>query len=181
MSDLSSAARSRRTAGGFTLLEIMIALAIFAVGAICVLSTFAAALALHMKREADVRTARVMDEARNEAQNAWDAWKPAKDRPLPPPIKDAAYGRDPTVGYSIAFQTVAGQPLGPDGLPGGIAAIVTVSRDGDPPGRTKVMKFFLLRSGFRASERKESMTYEQEKDAEKSKEKDQGSSGKKKR
>ena len=47
----------------------LIALAILAVGAVCVLSTFAAALALHMRRETDVRTARVMEEARIEAQS----------------------------------------------------------------------------------------------------------------
>ncbi len=171
--------RRHGPAAGFTLLEIMIALAIFAVGAICVLSTFAAALALHMRREADVRMARVMDEARNEAQNAWDSWTPTKERPLPPSIKDATYGRDLSIGYSISFQTVAGQPLGPDGLPGGIAAVVTVSRDGDPPGRTKVMRFFLLRSGFRAAEMKQSLTYDQERDADKANDSDKGSSGKK--
>ena len=75
----------RRRCGerGFTLLEIMIALAILAVGVVCVLSTFAAAIALHLRRESDVRTARVLEEARVEAQEAWDAYKPPKSGTLP--------------------------------------------------------------------------------------------------
>ncbi len=162
---------------GFTLLEIMIALAIFAVGSICVLSTFAAALALHMRREADVRTARVMEEARIEAQASWDSFSPTKARPYPPPVKDVNYARDVTITYSISFEGVSGQPVGTDGLPGGVSAVVKVTKDGDPPGREKVMRFFILRSGFRAEERKTSLTYELEKDAEKEKEKDAGSSG----
>jgi prepilin-type N-terminal cleavage/methylation domain-containing protein len=163
---------------GFTLLEIMIALAILAVGAMCVLATFAAALGLHMRREADVRTARVMEEARIEAQNAWDNWTPSKGRPFPPAVTDMVYSRDVNLGYSISFEGVPGQPATPDNSPGGVAAVVKVSRAGEPPEKARQMRVFLVRSGFRAAERKESLTYEQEKEADKQKEKEQQSSGK---
>ena len=157
---------------GFTLLEIMIALAILAVGSICVLSTFAAAIALHMKREADVRGARVLEEARAEAQEAWDAWRPQPNKPLPPLMDNLFYSRDSHISYTIAFQPVSGQPKGLDGTASGVNALVTVSREGQDRRRDRTMKLFLTRSGFRPEDMKGSLTYEQEKEADRKKESD---------
>jgi len=162
---------------GFTLLEIMIALAILAVGSVCVLSTFAAALALHLRREGDVRTARVMEEARHEAQTAWDAWTPTKARPFPPDMKDVAFSRDTSLYYSVSFQPVSGQPSGPEGTSVGVKAAIRVLRDGDPAGKARTMDFFLVRTGFRPSDKKESVTYEQEKKADKMKKNDPAEKG----
>ena len=122
--------RVARREGGFTLLEIMIALAILAVGAICVLSTFAAAIALHMRREDDVRLARVIDEARSEAQITWNTWNSTKDHPLPPAVEGQVFSRDPAVSYSISFELIEGQPRGLDGSANGAAARVVVVREG---------------------------------------------------
>lgn len=166
-----------RRQGGFTLLEIMIALAILAVGAVCVLTTFAAALALHMKRESDVRMARVMEETRTEAQTAWDAWNPTKAFPFPPDLKEAAFSRDPALSYSIVFAPVSGQPAGPEGVTAGAKAIVRVRREGDPPDRVRTLEFLLVRSGFSAAERKTSVSYEQERKADKLKTNEPGKSG----
>ena len=166
----------RRREGGFTLLEIMISLAILAVGAVCVLTTFAAALALHMRRESDVRTARVMEESRTEAQTAWDAWSPTRAAPYPPDLKDLAYSRDASLSYSITYVPVSGQPAGPDGVTAGVKAIARVHREGDPPEKVRKMEFFLVRSGFSAAEKKTSVSYEQEKRADKLKTKDAGES-----
>ena len=162
---------------GFTLLEIMIALAVLAVGAVCVLSTFAAALALHMRREADVRMARVMEESRTEAQVAWDAWTPTKSAPLPPDVKEAPWARDPSLLYSITFQPVSGQPAGPDGITGGAKAVVRVLREGAPAARAKTMEFFLVRGSFSAAERKTSVSWDQERKLNKMKKTDPGESG----
>jgi len=166
----------RRREGGFTLLEIMIALAILAVGAVCVLSTFAAALALHMRRESDVRMARVMEESRTEAQTAWDAWSPTKAAPIPPDLKDVAFSRDASLSYSITFVPVSGQPAGPEGVTAGAKAIVRVLREGDPPEKSRKMEFFLIRSGFSAAEKKTSVSYDQEKALDKLKTNDPGKS-----
>jgi prepilin-type N-terminal cleavage/methylation domain-containing protein len=166
--------RERSWERGFTLLEIMIALAILAVGAVCVLTTFATALALHMRRESDVRMARIMEESRTEAQTAWDAWSPSKAAPFPPDMKDMAYGRDPSLSYSITFVPVSGQPSGPQGVTGGVKAVVRVAREGDPPDRERKMEFFLVRTGFSAAEKKASVSYDAERRADRLKTKEPG-------
>ena len=158
---IESRPRSER---GFTLLEIMIALAILAVGAVCVLSTFAAAIALHLRRESDVRTARVLEEARVEAQDVWDNYRPAKGGSLPAPLKDISYNRDPNFSYSVTFEPVDGQPVGVDGRVGAVAAVVRITRDGEAGrGRGREARIFLARSGIRPEDLKGSFTYEYEK------------------
>jgi prepilin-type N-terminal cleavage/methylation domain-containing protein len=156
---------------GFTLLEIMIALALFAVGAVCVLSTFAAAIALHLKREGDVRAARVLEEARAMAQDDWDAWQPTKRSPFPPVRKGQPSTRDPSVTFSITYGPLQGQPAGIDGLPAGASASVVITAGGDSK-RVREFQTFLVRSGPRAAELKESMSFEKEKRLEKMKKND---------
>jgi len=151
----------RREDRGFTLLEIMIALAILAVGAVCVLSTFAAAIALHLRRESDVRTARVLEEARVEAQDVWDNHRPAKAGALPQPLKNISYNRDPNFSYSVTFEPVDGQPVGVDGRVGAVAAVVRIARDGEA-GRGREARIFLARSGIRPEDLKGSFTHETE-------------------
>jgi len=157
--------RFRSRQGGFTLLEIMIALAVLAVGAVCVLSTFAAAIALHMRREDDVRMARVIDEARTEAQALWNGWRSDRDHPLPPPLKEQPWSRDSSFLYSISFQLIEGQPRGLDGSANGAAALIQVSREGRADRPPKEMLVFLARTEFKDAEMKRSLTWEQEKKA----------------
>jgi len=162
--------RASRGQSGFTLLEIMIALAILAVGSVCVLSTFAAAIALHMRREDDVRMTRVLEEARTEAMLGWDSWESTKDRPLPPPVKDQPYSRDSAVSYSITYELIEGQPLGLDGSANGAAAVVAVRREGRDEARE--MRVFLSRSELRPKDFKRSYTFDAEKKADEMKKND---------
>jgi len=153
---------------GFTLLEIMIALALLAVGAVCVLSTFAAAIALHLRRENDVRAARVLEEASRVAQDDWDSWQATKRNPYPPPRKEQSYSRDDLVAFAITYEAVPGQPKGLDELPSGALAVVRITTAGDRE-RTREERVFLVRSGPRPGELKSSLTFEKEKDDEKTK------------
>ena len=153
---------------GFTLLEIMVALAILAVGSVCVLATFATAIALHMKREENVRLVRVMEEARNEAQAAWDLHRPTKDHAFPRPLKDIPYSRDPGLSFSITFGPVEGQPQGLDGTQSGVSALVKVMREGQKD-RPREETIILTRTGFRMEEMKDSFTFEKEKQEHKTK------------
>jgi hypothetical protein len=117
-----------------------------------------------------------MEETRTEAQTAWDAWNPTKALPCPPDLKEAAFSRDPSLSYSIAFVPVSGQPAGPEGVTAGAKAVVRVRREGDPPDRVRTMEFFLVRSGFSAAEKKTSVSYEQERKADKLKTNEPGKS-----
>jgi len=168
---MSSAVPGGSRERGFTLLEIMIALALFAVGAVCVLSTFAAAIALHMKREGDVRAARVLEEARRVAQDDWDHYEPTKRNPFPPERKGQPYSRDAGITYSIVYGAVAGQPRGLDGLPSGASATVRVVTGGDAT-RYREFQTFLVRTSPRPADLKESLTFEQEKRLQKMKKND---------
>ena len=161
---MSSARREK----GFTLLEIMIALALLAVGAVCVLSTFAAAIALHLRREGDVRAARVLEEAGRVAQDDWDTWNATKRQPFPPPRKEQAYSRDDMVSFAITYESAPGQPKGLDELPAGALAVVKIITAGDQT-RVREERLFLVRSGPRPGELKSSLTFENEKKEEKSK------------
>ncbi len=157
--------RPSRAQAGFTLLEIMVALAILAVGAVCVLSTFAAALMLHSERQEKVRMKLAMDEARYEVQARWDSFRPTKAQPLPPAVKDAPCSRDPAVTYSVAFESVEGAPVGLDGARRGAVAVVTIVRD-RRTDRAKESRIPLSRTGYTREDLKESITYEEERKAE---------------
>jgi prepilin-type N-terminal cleavage/methylation domain-containing protein len=150
----------RRGQRGFTLLEIMISLAVLAVGAMCVLSTFAAAIALHMRRENAARQRMVVEEAVVEAQSMFDAYVPGgKGKELPPAIPGRAYSRDDQVEWSVTF-------LQADGVDPRVAVRAKITiREEDSRGQMREREewAFLDRAGFPLSELKKSIGFEQEK------------------
>jgi len=80
------ARRAERTKG-FTLIEVLIAMSILAVGATSILSIFVWALAFHTKRVEDNRLAAIYNHARAHAQAAFNAFDPGsvpKGKPLVP-------------------------------------------------------------------------------------------------
>lgn len=152
-------AKARRRQGGFTLLEIMIALAVLAVGAVCVLSTFAAAIALHVRRENAVRQRLVVEEATVEAQAVFDAHIASKGRELPPPIDNRTFSRDDLTGWSVTFVPV-------DGVDSRVAVrarIDIVEEDSRGRKKERVEWAFLDRAGVPAMELKTSESFEKEK------------------
>lgn len=61
---------------GFTLLEVMLATSILAVGTVSVLMVFASALGFANRRQAGAQLTDVLDEARSEARVLVNAWRP---------------------------------------------------------------------------------------------------------
>ncbi len=152
-------ARLPARARGFTLLEVMIALAILAVGSICVLSAFGAAIALHIRREADVRVARALEEARLEAQDLFDRWLPSPREPVPPPLVDRSTARVPGVSYSVEFSLLPGVAATE-----AVRAKVVLQQEG---GRDRTQNLLLGRSRLPAIELRTSRTVDEEKADEK--------------
>lgn len=147
---------------GFTLLEIMVALAVLAVGAVCVLGTFAAAIALHLQREDDLRAKSVIEEARREAQAVFESHRATANQPLPEPLKNQSWSRDVNVTWSVSFASVEG--VKPED---GCIAILTIRQGGEdaeagglPP---RVEQLFLTGESIPPDELKTSVTFEREK------------------
>ncbi|MHC4225308.1 MAG: type IV pilus modification PilV family protein [Planctomycetota bacterium] len=69
---------SRARQDGFTLLEVMIAMSILAVGAASVLGIFVAAVQWHSQRVEDNRITRLYNFARQHAQNTFNSFDPSK-------------------------------------------------------------------------------------------------------
>jgi len=76
-----------RKARGFTLIEVLIAMSILAVGAASILSIFVWAIAFHTKRVEDNRLAGLYNHALEHARAEWNKFDPAsvpKGQPLVP-------------------------------------------------------------------------------------------------
>jgi type II secretory pathway pseudopilin PulG len=79
---MSSTMRRRRSLG-FTLLEVLLATGIMAVGTTSVLVVIATAAGLASQRQVNLRREQVLDEARHEAQAMVDAFRPGKAAAAP--------------------------------------------------------------------------------------------------
>jgi len=78
----------RRRREGFTLLEVLIAMSILAVGATSILSLFVAATRFHVDRVENNRITQLLNHARNHAQIAFNNFDPdrASKNPNPPSV-----------------------------------------------------------------------------------------------
>lgn len=105
--------RRQARQGGFTLLEILVAMTILAMGGVLVLSLFAAAVALQSDAEADRRRAEILNEVSAAAQDAFDAFQPTPEAAVPPPVarrEASTHSRD--FEYAIVFAELPGAPKG---------------------------------------------------------------------
>lgn len=75
---------------GFTLLEVLLATAIMAVGTTSVLVVIATAAGMASQRQVNVRREQVMDEARHDAQAIVDTFRVPKNTPAATPVKKGA-------------------------------------------------------------------------------------------
>jgi len=94
----------RRREGGFTLMEILIAMTILVLGGVSVISLFAAAVSLQYDSVVNERKALILSDIVSEAQQVLNAHKPTKDQPNPPNIErkeSATYPRQ--FEYEVTF------------------------------------------------------------------------------
>ena len=149
---------------GFTLLEVMIAMSILALGATSILSIFVAAVSFHTQRVENNRITELRNWARHHAQISFNNFDPTKvkkgERPVPAKIivdltedGDASQSTDPTVlaalekfagfRYEISFEedqfSVAGSSV--------VAHIRIYRLSGQLDESQLVDKEFLTRSG----------------------------------
>ena len=75
--------RRDRRQGGFTLLEVLMATALMAVGAVSVMVVFATAAGYAAQRQGQQRLTQVLEEARNHARTAVNGFRPSADAKLP--------------------------------------------------------------------------------------------------
>lgn len=78
----------RAATRGFTLLEVLLATAILAVGTTSVLVVFATAAGMASQRQVNLRREQVVDEARHQAQAMVDAFKPSTGPASPAPAPE---------------------------------------------------------------------------------------------
>jgi prepilin-type N-terminal cleavage/methylation domain-containing protein len=163
-------AQVKKKAGGedgFTLLEILMAMIILAVGGVSVISLFAAAVKLQYDSVMDQRKAMILGDVVAEAQFALDRYKPDAEgkKLLPAEIKEKEapyYSRDFT--YGVEFKTAGSFPPGE-----GAIAVITLSYRGRP---LEPISRILQRTVFAEKDLKESVSFEADRRADASREKD---------
>lgn len=112
--------------GGFTLLEVLMATSLLAVGAVSVLVVLATAAGYASQRQAQQRLTQVLEEARNDARTMVNAFVPANDDKVPgkddEPNDDVQSTLYPGYSYRLGFA-----PVDADVPEAGFAVTVTVT------------------------------------------------------
>ncbi len=142
--------------GGFTLLEILMAMIILAVGGVGVLSLFAAAVGLQYESVLDQRKALILSDVVADAQQVVNAHAPVEGQMLPPDIEQtptAQFSRD--FEYSVTF---SGSGMFPAGE--GAVAEITLFYRGNA---LEPMRRILQRTVFSKSEIEKSVSYARDK------------------
>ncbi len=133
--DRTSQERRRARAGGFSLIEVLIALSILLVGGVSILAVFALAGFHGIRRQIEANVDRLRQEVATVAQDVLDS-TPA-DRP-PPAVKDRATSRP---GYTVSVEYARS----PNGDPSWVARI-TISYRGQELSQGLLPPVWLHRS-----------------------------------
>ncbi len=96
--------------GGFTLLEVLMATSLLAVGAVSVLVVLATAAGYAGQRQSQQRLTQVLEEARNQARSMVNAFRPSADDELPgkddEPNDETQSALYPGFTYQLAFAAI---------------------------------------------------------------------------
>jgi prepilin-type N-terminal cleavage/methylation domain-containing protein len=152
---------------GFTLLEILMAMIILAIGGVGVLSLFAAAVGLQYDSVIDQRKALILADVVADAQQVVNAHAPVEDQLLPPDIQQTPteqFARD--FDYSVKF---SGSGMFPAGE--GAVAEITLYYRGNP---LEPVRRILQRTVFSKPDIEKSVSYARDKKADQQKKDDSG-------
>lgn len=151
----------RRVEQGFTLLEILIAMIVLAVGGVSILSLFTRAVQLQYRSVIEERKASVLAEAVPKAQELLNQHLPTAEQPVPTvdPLKLDKWSREHCprdFGVQISFSSPGADfPVGE----GAVAEITVLYRD-DPQG--KPIRHILQRTVIPVKAVEESVSYKEE-------------------
>ena len=123
MAGTTTSGRSRE--GGFTLMEILIAMTILVLGGVSVISLFAAAVSLQYDSVVNERKALILSDIVSEAQQVLNAHKPTKEQQNPPSIERKESATYQEFEYEVSFTRSQYIPPGE----GAIATIRIYYRD----------------------------------------------------
>ncbi len=145
---------------GFTLLEILMAMIVLAVGGVSVLSLFAAAVSLQYKSVVSDREAKILPEVVAEAQQMLNLHIPTSQQKVPESVARRRIG-ETGFDVEISFTEVSGEgtlmPTPPG--EGAVAAIQLYYRGKERP----VVRQVLQKTVFSREEIKKNVSYEQDK------------------
>ncbi len=150
--------RSKRRQKGFTLLEVLMATALLAVGSVSVMVVMATAIGFASQRQAGQRLTQVLEEARYDAQAAINEFNPTKGSPAPGDQDGAVAVKQSAIytGYTYGLTFV---PVDKEVLEAGYQVDITVEF-GD--GLTRNETVFLGADVIPDSEFTSSITFEAE-------------------
>jgi prepilin-type N-terminal cleavage/methylation domain-containing protein len=135
----ASGARAPRRAGGFTLLEVMIAMALLLIGGVSVLAVFTLAVTHRIERDVEARLDLVRLEALSMAQQAVDSAKPNE---TPAAIVNQQSPSQPAFSVSTRFVR------SPNRDDPAWVALAKISYRGTPIPRGELKPMFLYRTVY---------------------------------
>jgi len=151
--------------GGFTLMEILLAMTILVIGGVSVISLFAAAVSLQYESVVNERKALIISDIVSEAQQVLNDHKPTKEAPNPPNIErkeSPLFPKD--FEYQVDFSRSQYIPPGE----GAVAVIRIYYRDRELESITRILQ----KTVFAAKEIEKSISLEADRAADAAAEKD---------
>lgn len=148
-------ARTKSDEGGFTLLEVLLAMIVLAVGGVSIMSLYAAAVSKQYDSVLSQRKALIYRDIVAEAQQVLDGHTPTKENPLPPPMekRPAAGFRDFKV--SVEFQ-------GAGLFPPGEGAVAVIQLYLNEEALKEPMRSVLQRTVFSEQELQKNLSYDRD-------------------
>jgi hypothetical protein len=152
--------RARTTRGGFTLLEILVALTVLAVGGVSVIAVFAAAVKLQYKSIVEEQVSLLLEPLHQIAQDRVDGFVYTEEKPVPDAIERTEVVESPGYEYEMTFEA-ADKRLALPGEGYWVKVLIHPPGGGKPVSPPRL--WFIKRHVYTKEELEHSVTYDEEK------------------